>query len=351
MAENSAPIGIDVDRVSTWLVENIEGAQAPFDFDLVAGGRSNLSYKVTGANGATYALRRPPTGHVLPTAHDMVREHTVIRALGTAGVPVPTARGLCTDVEVNGAPFYVMDFVTGHILRNEKVVEQSFPLENRAAIGPNLAKTLAALHDVNVDEVGLGNLAKKEAYIERQVRRWRGQFEQMVGPDDAYASRYDDIARKLEATIPHQQGVAIVHGDYRLDNTILDDDGNVIAILDWELCTLGDPLADLGLLTVYWSEPTDDFNALLGQSPTMAPGFCTREELQAAYAAHSSLDLTTLPYYVAFSYWRLGCILQGVYRRYQEGAAAGDTSSVAGYPAHIAQLAEIAATALEELHA
>ena len=349
MPNSAAPLGINVENVTAWLEGNVSGAQGPFTFDLVAGGRSNLSYKVTGANGTTYALRRPPTGHVLPTAHDMVREHTIISALGTAGVPVPTALGLCTDVDVNDAPFYVMDFVDGHILRNDKIVEATFPLDKRAVVGPNLATTLAELHAVDVDAVGLGTLAKKEDYIARQVKRWRGQFEQMVGPDDAYATLYDAVGSELAERIPPQQGATIVHGDYRLDNTILDDDGNVIAILDWELCTLGDPLADLGLLLVYWSEPTDGFNALLGQAPTNAPGFSTRAELLEAYAANSSLDLTHLPYYVAFSYWRLGCILQGVYRRYQEGAGAGDTTSVDGFPDHIALLAETAAQALKEL--
>jgi len=349
MAQDSAPIGINVEAVSAWLDASIAGATGPYTFDLVAGGRSNLSYKVTDGRGETFALRRPPTGHVLPTAHDMVREHTIISALGAAGVPVPTALGLCTDEAVNGAPFYVMDFVEGHILRTDKVVEATFPLEKRAVVGGNLARTLADLHAVDVDAIGLGSLAKKEDYIARQVRRWSGQFAKMVGPDDAYADLYAMVSAELTERIPPQQGATIVHGDYRLDNTILDDDGKVKAILDWELCTLGDPLADLGLLLVYWSEPTDAFVALLGQAPTMAPGFCTRAELLEAYAERSSLDLTHLPYYLAFSYWRLGCILQGVYRRYQEGASAGDTSSVAGYPTHIEALATTAARALEEL--
>ena len=349
MAGFPAPIGIDVPRVSAWLEANIRGATGPFEFQLVAGGRSNLSYRVTGADGSAYALRRPPVSHVLPTAHDMVREHTIISALGAAGVPVPAALGLCTDEQVNERPFYVMEFVEGHILRNQESVEAGFPVEARRAVGPNLATTLAELHDVDVDEVGLGNLAKKEAYIERQVKRWRGQYEQMALPDDPSAPLVRTVGERLARSIPIQQTATIVHGDYRLDNTILDDEGQVRAILDWELCTLGDPLADLGLLLVYWAEPGDVTTALVGQAPTLAPGFSTRAEVLEAYAAKTELDLSELDYFVAFGFWRLACILQGVYRRYQEGASAGDTTSVDPLPEHIKLLAETASAALDEL--
>jgi aminoglycoside phosphotransferase (APT) family kinase protein len=209
---------------------------------------------------------------------------------------------------------------------------------------------LADLHAVDVDAVGLGALAKKQDYIERQLRRWRGQYEQMVGPEDTHAELIGEVGAELNGRIPVQQTATVVHGDFRLDNTILGDDGGVKAILDWELCTLGDPLADLGLLLVYWAEPGDDAVALPGKAPTTAAGFSTRAELIETYAAKSSLDLTELAYYVAFSNWRLACILQGVFRRYEEGAGAGDTTSVADYPQHIQSLAESAACSLEELH-
>jgi aminoglycoside phosphotransferase (APT) family kinase protein len=349
MAETDGPLGIDVPRVSVWLEASIEGAKGPFCFELVAGGRSNLTYKVTGADGSAYALRRPPVSHVLPTAHDMVREHTIISALGGAGIPVPEALGLCTDVEVNERPFYVMSFVDGHILRTEEMAIEALTLERRAAVGPNLATCLAELHAVDVDAVGLGSLAKREAYVARQLKRWRAQYEQMVGADESHGELVRSVGDRLAASIPVQQAATIVHGDYRLDNCVLDDLGQVKAILDWELCTLGDPMADLGMLLVYWAEPGDATQALIGQSPTMAPGFSGRAELLGAYAAHSDLDLSELGYYQAFANWRIGCILQGVYRRYQEGAGAGDTTSVASFPAHIAALAQAASDQLSEL--
>ncbi len=344
-------MGIDVERVSAWLEENVGGATAPFTFELVAGGRSNLSYRVTDTNGMAMALRRPPVSHVLPTAHDMVREHTIISALWPAGVPVPKTLGLCVDESVNERPFYVMEFVEGHILRTAAVVEASFPLEQRHQIGINLATTLAQLHAVDVDAVGLGTLAKKEGYIERQLRRWRGQYEQMRTPDMTHGEVVERVGDQLAARIPFQQRSTVVHGDYRLDNTILDDDGKVKAILDWEICTLGDPMADLGLLLDYWSEPGDDTVALVGQSPTSAEGFCTRSEIVDAYASASDLDLRQVSYYQAFGFWKLACILQGVYARYQAGAGAGDQSSVDSYPSHIQQLAETAETTLAEASA
>jgi len=344
--ETSSPIGINVESVSKWMVDHIEGATAPFDFDLVAGGRSNLTYRVTDANGMTMALRRPPVSHVLPTAHDMVREHTILSALVPSGVPVPQTLGLCVDEAVNERPFYLMEFVEGHILRDMATAETAFSVEQRSAIGPNLAATLAQLHRVDVDEVGLGDLARRDGYIERQLKRWRGQYEKMKVEGVDHGGLVEDVGDALAAQIPAQQRTSVVHGDYRLDNTVLGDDGQVRAILDWEICTLGDPLADVGLLMVYWAEPADSSVALLGQAPTMAPGFSTRAEVLDSYANASGLDLSKVAYYQAFGYWKLACILQGVFARYAAGAGAGDTGSVDAYPKHVALLAETAATTL-----
>jgi len=343
----SSPIGIDVESVTSWLAANVESVTPPFSFDLIAGGRSNLTYRVTDAAGQSIALRRPPVSHVLPTAHDMVREHTIISALGPAGVPVPTTLGLCTDETVNERPFYVMEFVDGHILRDASEAEAAFAPADRAAIGPNLATTLAALHDIDVDNVGLGDLARREGYIERQIKRWRGQYEQMKVEGVDHGTLVEDVGDALTARIPVQQRSTVVHGDYRLDNTVLNDAGQVRAILDWEICTLGDPLADLGLLLVYWAEPSDASVALLGQAPTSAPGFSTRAQVLDAYADASSLDVSGVNFYQAFGYWKLACILQGVFARYAAGAGAGDSSSVEAFPKHVALLAETAAATLE----
>ena len=193
----------------------------------------------------------------------MVREYTIISALGPAGIPMPETFALCTDDAVNERPFYVMSFVEGHILRTADAAERELTAEARASAGASLATTLAQLHAVYPDDVGLGGLARHDGYIERQIRRWQGQFEQMRVEGIDHGELVEEVGATLADRIPDQQRVSIVHGDYRLDNTVLDDYGRVKAILDWEICTLGDPLADIGLLCVYWSEAgAGSFDAL-----------------------------------------------------------------------------------------
>ncbi len=339
--------GIDVEPVTSWLVAQV-GLVAPLHFELIAGGRSNLTFRVTDAASRAVALRRPPISHVLPTAHDMVREYTVIAALEPLGIPVATPLGLCSDESVNGAPFYAMDFVEGFILRDREAAEAAFDESTRATIGENLAATLARLHDVDADEAGLGDLARHDGYVERQLRRWRTQYEQMRVDGADHHRLIEDVGDRLAARIPVQQRTSVVHGDYRLDNTVLDQSGSVAAILDWEICTLGDPLADVGLMLDYWAEPADEVAALLGSAPSTAPGFVSRAEVLAAYGRHSSLDLGDVAYYQSFGYWKLACILQGVYARYRAGATAGDQGSVADFPTHIATLAQLARQILEQ---
>jgi len=331
--------GIDRGSVSAWMAANVAGSVPPYSFELIAGGRSNLTYRVTDAAGLDYALRRPPVSHVLATAHDMAREHTVISALQATDVPVPRTLGLCTDTEVNGAPFYVMSFVEGHILRDERA-SAAVSETVRTQASNSLVDTLARLHAVDVDAVGLGDFARREGYIARQLKRWHGQFEQSTLDGVPGPTVIDRAWEELAAKIPEQQGVAIVHGDYRLDNTVLDDEGNVIAILDWEICTLGDPLADLGLLLVYWAEAGENEHSVLGVAPTALPGFATRAQLIDRYAAASGLDVSHVPYYCAFGIWKLACILQGVYVRYAGGAAAGDRSGVDQFADTVIRLGE-----------
>ncbi len=345
---NDPVVGIDSASVTDWMVDHV-GATAPLSFDLVAGGRSNLTYRVVDATGAEFALRRPPVSHVLPTAHDMVREHRIISALFPQGVPVPRALGLCVDESVNVRPFYVMEFVNGHILRDRVEAESAFDRATRVAIGEHLAETLIQLHDVDVETAGLGDLARHDGYIERQLRRWRGQFEQMIVDGEHYGGLVEAVADELAKSIPLQQRVSVVHGDYRLDNTVLDDQGKVRAILDWEICSLGDPLADVGLLLVYWADADDAaVRPNSDTAPTRADGFFSRAEVLAAYAKHSSLDVSNIAFYQAFGYWKLACIMQGVFARYRAGASAGDTSSVSEYPKYIALLAETAKRTLED---
>jgi aminoglycoside phosphotransferase (APT) family kinase protein len=341
----SPPEGIHQDNVTKWFTTHVPEIATPLSFSLIAGGRSNLTYRVEDAEGRAWVLRRPPIHHVLPTAHDMAREHRLMTALRPAGIPVPKTIGLCTDESVNGRPFFVMEFVEGHILRDALEAEKALDEATRHAVGGHMATTLAALHDVDPDAVGLSDL-RGEGYIERQLKRWSGQYAQMRVEGVDHGGEVERVGEELARRVPAQQRTSVVHGDYRMDNVVLDDRGEVRAILDWELCTLGDPLADLGLLMVYWADPGDT-TAALGFSPTTAPGFSTRAQVLQDYADVSTLDLSGIGYYSAFGYWKLACILQGVYARYVAGAGAGDQGSVDTFPAQVTKLAQMAAEALE----
>ncbi len=314
---SAAPIpGIDVPRVTAWLEANVPGASGPFEFEMIAGGHSNLTYAVTDRNGVRYVLRRPPLGHVLASAHDMGREHRIIAALAPTDVPVPPALGFCDDPEVNGAPFYVMGFVDGHVIRDRDSAERLLTPAARRRVSESIVDTMAAIHAVDLQAVGLADLGRHEGYIARQLKRWYGQWEQQKTRE---LPSVDRVYEALAGHIPEQGPATIVHGDYRLDNCMVSDAGEVVAVLDWEICTLGDPLADVGLLMVYWTGPGDDPSAWAGQAST-APGFLDRADLARRYAEVAGRDLSQLDFYVAFAFWKLACILEGVYARYLGGA-------------------------------
>ncbi|MET0420917.1 MAG: phosphotransferase family protein [Acidimicrobiia bacterium] len=351
----SVPPGIDVAPVTDWLVANIEGTAAPFTFELIAGGRSNLTYRVTDATGRRLVLRRPPLSHVLASAHDMGREHRIISALRDTPVPVPTALGMCTDTYVNGAPFYVMDFVEGSILTSPSLVDAKFDEAARRTIAEDLVDVMVEIHAVDIDAVGLGDLARREGYIARQLKRWSGQFEasqQQQRDTGIEVSDYGLPAtyELLAARIPEQGPAAIAHADYRIDNTMIGDDAHVAAVLDWELCTLGDPLADVGAFIMYWHDPHHPQPVVDTFSVTSMPGFPTREELIARYAERSGRDLSSLPYYLAFAHWRMACIMDGVRARFAAGAM-GDAESDADADlvTSITTAADRAAAALADL--
>ena len=269
-----------------------------------------------------------------------------MHSLGPAGIPVPVTVGLCTDEAVNERPFYVMEFVEGHILRSAPEAEAAFDeATRRARRRPHgrharraarrrprrrRARRPGPARGVHrAPAQALARAVRPDAGRGRRPRRPRRAGERRAGPAH-----------------PEQQRTSVVHGDYRMDNVVLADDGTVRAILDWEICTLGDPLADLGLLMVYWADPTDAM-AVLGLSPTTAPGFSTGPRSWSATPRSSDLDVSSIGYYVAFGYWKLACILQGVYARYVAGAGAGDQGSVDGFPVQIGRLFEMAAEALE----
>jgi aminoglycoside phosphotransferase (APT) family kinase protein len=307
--------GVDVARVSEWLASNVRGAVAPFDFALIAGGRSNLTFAVRGADDQRFVLRRPPLGHVLATAHDMAREHRILTGVGRTGVPVPRVLGLCTDESVNGAPFYVMTYVDGVVLDS---VDRAATLEpqTRHRLAEDLFDVLADLHAVDVDAVGLGELSRRDGYVERQIKRWSTQWEQSKTRELA---DIDEVARRLRDRVPAQRGTSIVHGDYRFGNCLVDPHaGRIAAVLDWELCTLGDPLADVGYLGVYWF--SGDTETARSNDPTPAGGFPPYDQMVQRYATRSGRDVTDVDYYTAFSCFRLAVISEGVYARYLHGA-------------------------------
>jgi aminoglycoside phosphotransferase (APT) family kinase protein len=343
--DQQVPAGIDAAGVTAWFESHVPPVEPPLAFELIAGGHSNLTFRVTDTAGGAWVLRRPPLGQVLATAHDMGREHTIISALGPTDVPVPPTVGLCTDDDVNGAPFYVMDFVDGLVVRDAAAAEQLTP-EARRAAGLSIADTLARIHAIDPDEVGLGQLGKKEGYIARQLKRWYGQWNQSKTRELALV---DEVHDALAARTPEQGAAAIVHGDYRLDNSMVDPTtGEVIAVLDWEICTLGDPLADVGLLMVYWTEASDDHPMLL-TAPTAVEGFPTRAELLDRYAAASGRDLGDIDFYIAFGYWKLACIVEGVYARYVGGAMGKGSTGFEGFATQVERCAEAAAAAVDRL--
>ena len=311
----SSPPGVDLDALAAWAAVGAPQLVPPFTGTFIPGGRSNITVRITDATGADYVVRRPPLHSVLATAHDVAREHRIISALGPTPVPVPRTIALCTDDGVLGAPFYVMDFVAGHVLSG---IDDVAALDDEARVtsGSSLVDALVSLHDVDADAVGLGDLAKKEDYVARQLKRWYAQWGQTHQRE---LPAIDCVHDLLADNIPEQREARIVHGDFRLGNVVVGDDGQVRGVLDWELCTLGDPLADVGYALATWASP-DDGEKWDSDSPSAAGGFATRDELLARYVDASGRDLSDVEFYVAFSFWRLACILEGVYARALAGA-------------------------------
>ena len=307
-----APEGIDLEPVTGWLREHIRDLAPPLSFSLIAGGHSNLTYRFVDRRSRAYVLRRPPLGHVLESAHDMGREHRIVSALAGSEVPVAPTYGYCEDPGVNGAPFYIMGFVEGRVLHDADAA-RPLPEEERRALGLDVIRVLAALHTLDPDTVGLGELGRKEAYLTRQLKRWNRQWEASKTHE---VPEMEEVSKRLVERMPEQIGAAIVHGDYRLGNMMVAD-GRIQAVLDWELCTLGDPLADVGYLLNSWVEPGEADEPL---APTAIGGFPTRAELCERYEAATGRRLDGIDYYRAFSHWRLAAIGQGVYKRYLVGA-------------------------------
>ena len=342
--------GIHAEQVSAWFEANLAGVKPPLSFSPIKGGHSNLTYKVVDAEGGRYVLRRPPLGAVLATAHDMGREHKIITAVAKTTVPVPPALGLCNDESVNDAPFYVMSFVDGVVIDHRGVVDEHVPEAERKALGGDVIEILARLHAVDVDAVGLGDLGRRESYLERQLKRWRTQWEKSKTRE---LEPMDIVYEALSRDIPEQVGAGIVHGDYRLGNMLTGADHRIAAVLDWELCTLGDPLADLGYLLNNWAEPGEERGPTsrgAALAPTLAPGFQSRDEIVKRYEELTGRDASQIDYYRAFQYWRLAAIVEGVMARYLKGVM-GAEADTGAFKTQIDGLADAALDRVRSLGA
>lgn len=313
----TATTGLDVERVTSWLVDHVDGAVAPFEFDQILGGSSNLTYRVTDGAGTVRVLRRPPVNSVLPSAHDMGREHRAMSALAGSDVPVPAMYGLCEDEAVTGAVFYVMEHVPGIQMETAEGGRQ-LDEAARAVAAETFVDALAALHRVDPDAVGLGEHGRRGGYVERQVRRWFRQWEQMA-PHDRPVVR-ETYERLLEHLPDDRPTAHVVHGDYSFRNCRFALDGRLAAVLDWEISTLGEPLADLGYVLAAWDRSMEG-------SLQSLPGFPSAAEAADRYSAATGFDVSGLPFYVAFNHWKSACIVEGVFARYRAGALGDDRAA------------------------
>ncbi|QYN38520.1 phosphotransferase family protein [Pseudonocardia sp. DSM 110487] len=350
-----APVpGADPVAVGAWLADQL-GDERWHGCALhpIGAGRSNLTYRVESPAGAV-VLRRPPVGRVAATAHDMGRERRVIMALAGTAVPVPRVLAAAAGGPPVDAPCYVMELVEGVVPLGELPPGWASSDDERRRVSTALVDVLVALHAVDPHEVGLGDFGRPEGFLTRQVSRWVAQWEQArdgVPTDAATAAELSGLAERLAATVPATQRHTIVHGDYRIDNCLFDahDPGRIRAVLDWELSTLGDPLADLGLLLVYWHQADEHPVWRAAQhlsSPTRLPGFLRRDEVAAAYAAGSGIDLAPLPWYVAFGAFKLGVVLAGILARVQAGMV--PASMAAGLDGSLAPLVALGQHVLAE---
>ncbi|HEU4760248.1 MAG TPA: phosphotransferase family protein, partial [Dehalococcoidia bacterium] len=308
--------GINYEGLLPWFRASVAPVEE-LSATLIGHGRSNLTYRID-ADGRSWVLRRPPLSHVQPTAHDMGREYRILSALAPTDFPAPKPIAFCDDPNVNGPPFYVMQYVDGFIAVDPTEVARRFDESQRRRIGEELVDVLVRLHSFVPEELGLADFGRPQGYLERQVRRFASQLLEIRYRE---TPELDELARRLAVSIPPERRPGIVHGDYRLDNAILDQEGHIIAVLDWEMCTLGDSLADMGLLRMYWPDRDDQGQpvSVAGTSVMTLPGFPSWEEAAARYQRSSGIDLTNLDFYVVLAHFKLGVILENMYKRFLGG--------------------------------
>lgn len=329
-----------VDQISTealtaWLSTNVPGFRGPIWLEPFTGGQSNPTYRIVAASG-TYVLRRKPIGETLPSAHAVDREFRVLRALAGTAVPVPKVHALCTDPGVLGSMFYVMDFIEGRIFWDPRLPELS--RNDRSAIFASMNRTIAAIHTLDPDALGLGDFGRRDSYLQRQITRWTRQYRSAeLEPNPAM----DQLIDWLPTNMPSENGSRIVHGDYRLDNVLIHPtEPRVVAVLDWELATLGDPLADFAYHMITWRISPDLFRGLAGIDSN-ASGIPDEAAYLAAYlGAAGRVKPPHWEFYIILSLFRLSSILQGIAKRAVDGTASDSRAAEIGVKARpLSQLA------------
>jgi len=337
----TAPADIRIECLEHWCVENVPDCRTPLRVTLIAGGHSNLTYRIDGANGRSLALRRPPLGELPRSAHDVLREYRILAALKATAFPVPRVEAACADTAVLGAPFYVMSWVDGTILDRASALEAILPaVEQRQQVAFNLIDVLADLHTLDIDAVGLGQLGARQDYLSRQLHRLRRVWDTTKTRE---LPLIESLYERLLAAQPVQRYTGLVHADYRMGNVILAAGGRIAAVLDWELCALGDVLTDLGFLLVNWDEPGDFWpNVWMEVPPTRAGGFPSRDDMISRYAKRTGFDVADIDYYRAFCYWRIAVIAEGIKRRYEAGAMSTQMTDAAALDKRVRDRAALA---------
>lgn len=311
--------GIDCTEVRTWLKNVESGEIGELTAHPIAGGRSNPTYELTDGT-RHWILRRPPQGHVLPTAHDMGREYRAMSSLKGTAVPVPRTVGLCEDPSVIGASFYVMDKIDGITLRTQTDTEQ-LTVAQRSGLATSMIETLAELHSIDPAAVGLGDWGKPEGFLERQLRRWKRQWDSSATSDRPEIS---ELHQRLTKSLPAREYPGIVHGDFKIDNMMVDrsDPTRILGVLDWEMSTLGDTLTDLGVMCSFWDQEGEFYNPITAGA-TALPGFPRRNELVERYIAARGIDVPEIDWYLVFADFKIAVILEGIHARHLKGHTEG----------------------------
>ncbi|MGD9795097.1 MAG: phosphotransferase family protein [Acidimicrobiia bacterium] len=343
--EVDVPKGIDAPAVEAWLLANVERLRGPLRFSLISGGHSNITYFVDDAAGYRCVMRRPPLAKGAARANDVGREYRVMKAIHGTKVPVPEQLAHCTDESVNGAEFYVMACLPGHVVANPSVVERVLTTTaSRQRASEQIVDVMADMHTLDVDAIGLGAAAKREAFLDRQLTRMSSVWESTKTRE---LPLMDAVQKELFDRKPEQRYTGIVHSDYRMGNVMFDESGTLTGVLDWELWTLGDVLADVAFLLNNWYEPGETGpNVWMEIPPTMAGGFWTREQALDRYRHQTGFDLSDIDYYRAFSYWKHAVLAEGVKRRYDTGAMASSNVDFAHLNQRVIDAATFAAERL-----